>query len=69
MKEFEYKYINGLETEDTPEQLDSFELSRLYGMYDRYIFDFSGNLIDVGVSGTGRNEWGWVNLATFNNEV
>ena len=69
MKEFEYKYINGLESEDTPEQLDSFELSRLYGMYDRYIFDFSDNLIDIGVSGTGRNDWGWANLAIFNNEV
>lgn len=69
MKEFEYKYINGFESEDTPEQLDSFELSRLYGMYDRYIFDFSEDLIDIGVSGTGTNEWGWVNLATFNNEV
>lgn len=69
MKEFEYKYINGFEDVDTPEQLDSFELSRLYGLYDRYIFDFSLNLIDIGVSGVGENKWGWASLARFNNEV
>jgi hypothetical protein len=69
MKEFKYNYIKGFETEDTPEQLDSFELSRLYGMYDRYIFDFTLELIDIGVGGIGENKWGWANLTKYNNEV
>lgn len=74
MKEFEFKDIKGLEDKNTPNQLDTFEVSSALGLKDRYIFDFSKSMTtfswlvsDPSTAGYDYNHfWYWYNYSYFN---
>ena len=74
MKDFEFKYVSGLEDKSTPVQLDGFEKASHRGLKDRYIFDFSGNITEISASepnsGNLRSRhYGWTNLAHWDSET
>lgn len=73
MKDFDFKYVPGLENENTPIQLDNFEKSIHKSLKDRYIFDFSGNIVEMSAGSPDgelqRRHYGWTNLAYWDSRT